>query len=181
MKYRVVFPIVSDRRYAPGETIEPAADDAAAWLELGIIAELEDEQPAEGVDASEDSGTSEAEPAPEGDDSAAAPEADADELGEPEPNTRGGVDPEPGSEADSGEPDAVGDDPGEGSDPSPGDPDRHAAIVDAIARLDPKDRSLWSGRGKSRKPRVDAIEAVLGYDITAAERDAAWAEVQAGG
>ena len=144
MKYRVVFPIVSDRRYAPGETIEPAAGDAAAWLELGIIAELD--------------------------------------PGEQESDTpREGADPEPGSEAGSGEPAEEGDDPGEGSDPSPGDPDRHAAIVDAIRKLDPKDPSLWSGRGKSRKPRVDAIEAVLEYDITADERDAAWAELQAGG
>lgn len=180
MKYRVVFPIVSDRRYAPGETIEPATDDAATWLELGIIAELEDEQPAEGVDASEDSGASEAEPAPEGDDSAAAPEADADEPGEAEPNTRGGVDPEPGSEADSGEPDAVGDDPGEGSDPSPGDPDpRRQAIIEAIRGLTPGDPKHWT---RSGKPEVKAIRAVPGLsDVTGAERDAAFAEMQAGG
>ena len=58
---------------------------------------------------------------------------------------------------------------------------RHAAIVAAARGLDPEDSSLWTGRGKSRHPRVDALEAVLEYDVTAAERDAAWATVRDGG
>ena len=55
---------------------------------------------------------------------------------------------------------------------------RHAAIVVAIQGLDPKDSSLWAGRGKRRRPAVKALEAVLKYDITAGERDAVWAQVR---
>ena len=51
--------------------------------------------------------------------------------------------------------------------PAPGLDD----IVEAIGRLDRDDRSLWTRRGP---PRVDAIEALLGRQITAAERNAAW-------
>ena len=61
---------------------------------------------------------------------------------------------------------AAGLDPS-GPDPEPGLDD----IVDAIARLDRDDSSLWTRRGP---PRVDAIEALLGRQITAAERTAAW-------
>ncbi len=44
-------------------------------------------------------------------------------------------------------------------------------IAAAIGRLDRDDKSLWTRR---RKPRVAAIEAAIGRDITAAQRDAAW-------
>lgn len=96
----------------------------------------------------------------------------------------------------SGEPDAIvptalspADDPppdpeSGGGDAGAGDQkpevDRHAAIVAAASKLDASDPSCWSGRGKARKPKVAALEAVLEYDITAGERDAAWAELQAG-
>jgi uncharacterized protein YifE (UPF0438 family) len=46
------------------------------------------------------------------------------------------------------------------------------AIVDAIADLDSE------SFGKDGKPNVKAIEAVLGRDITAADRDQAWATYQ---
>ena len=50
------------------------------------------------------------------------------------------------------------------------------AIVDAIGVI--ADRpGAWT---KGGKPRVDALEAELGRDITAAERDVAWAAYQAG-
>ena len=79
--YRVVYPVVSDRRYAPGETIDPSPVDAAAWLELGIVAELEQqsEQTMKGADAPEDSGNSGDEPGKVGADPAATPEAAAGE------------------------------------------------------------------------------------------------------
>lgn len=48
-----------------------------------------------------------------------------------------------------------------------------AAIVEAIGKLQPDDF------GRDGKPHVKAIEAVLGYDIAAADRDAAWSAVQA--
>ena len=44
-------------------------------------------------------------------------------------------------------------------------------IARAIGRLDPDDRSLWTRRGP---PRVDALVALLGRRITAAQRTAAW-------
>ena len=53
----------------------------------------------------------------------------------------------------------------------PSAPDRQAEIAAAIDRLDPDDRALWT---KDDRPQVAALEAALGYDITAAERDAAW-------
>ena len=46
-------------------------------------------------------------------------------------------------------------------------------IEAAIGALDPEESSLWSRTGV---PRVDAIERVLGEDISAAQRNAAWAE-----
>lgn len=55
----------------------------------------------------------------------------------------------------------------------PSDP---AALLAAIvAVLDPKDRSMFNTDGN---PSVKALEAKLGYQINAAERDAAWAQVQ---
>ncbi len=44
-----------------------------------------------------------------------------------------------------------------------------AAIREAAASLDKADKALWMADGKT--PQVTAIEAVLGYGITAAERD----------
>lgn len=54
---------------------------------------------------------------------------------------------------------------------APTDPDeRLAAIRDAISQLDPENPELY---GKSGKPHVEAIEAILGWNISAAERDEA--------
>ena len=44
-------------------------------------------------------------------------------------------------------------------------------VVWVIGQLDRDDRSLWTRRGP---PRVRAIEALLGRQITATQRDAAW-------
>lgn len=54
---------------------------------------------------------------------------------------------------------------------APTDPEeRLAAIRKAIAQLGPENPEHY---GKSGKPHVEAIEAILGWNITAAERDAA--------
>ena len=45
------------------------------------------------------------------------------------------------------------------------------SVADAIAQLDSEDSSLWTSQGK---PQVDALENVLGRDVTAKERDEAW-------
>lgn len=49
---------------------------------------------------------------------------------------------------------------------------RLAQISAAIDRVALDDESAWT---KAKGPRVSALEAVLGYQITEAERDAAWA------
>lgn len=57
-----------------------------------------------------------------------------------------------------------------------------AAIKAAIAGLDRDDPSglehpeWWTATGK---PKTEAVETVLGWQISAAERDAVWAEVEA--
>jgi len=45
-------------------------------------------------------------------------------------------------------------------------------IREALPQLDTDDTSLWTTSGKAK---TEALEAVLGYKITAAERDAALA------
>ena len=55
-------------------------------------------------------------------------------------------------------------------------PEARQAIIDAIGQLDPDNSQAWTSGGK---PDVAALELVLGYDIDAADRDAAWAEFQA--
>jgi len=68
--------------------------------------------------------------------------------------------------------------PDDGAAEPSSDDDRHALIVDAIRDLiesDPEraDDSIWT---KSGKPDIKALESLLGFDVTAAERDAAMAE-----
>lgn len=72
---------------------------------------------------------------------------------------------------DSAESTADGGGAGTSADAPPVDPAvRQAAIVEAISGLPKDDAGLWTGGGK---PQVAAIEAALGWPITAAERDAA--------
>ncbi len=47
------------------------------------------------------------------------------------------------------------------------------AIRSATDQLDADDGEAWT---KSGKPKTEAIEAILGYSVTAAERDAALAD-----
>ena len=65
------------------------------------------------------------------------------------------------------------------NDPPPARPEGdelQAAIRGAIEALDPANASLWT---KGGKPEVKALEARLGFDISAAERDEAWTAVEA--
>lgn len=57
-----------------------------------------------------------------------------------------------------------------------GEEGREAQIVGVVRGLDPDDETLWTRAGP---PKVEAIEAALGFDIDTAERDAAWAAVEA--
>lgn len=49
---------------------------------------------------------------------------------------------------------------------------RQAAIGRAIAQLDAQDETLWTGGGK---PKTEALSALLGWTVSAIERDAALA------
>lgn len=51
-----------------------------------------------------------------------------------------------------------------------------AAIAEAIGKLDKDKVENWT---KGGVPQVGAIEAALGYEISAGERDAAWTAFQA--
>ena len=170
--YRILSPVEWDGvRYEIDETVEMPKGIARQLVEVGAIAP-HDTNTREGEDGRVDrrrepstgAGTADGEPATRGD---APPPAPAAGGGEPSTQYTTAAKTSEGGGALASPPAAA--------------EDRHAAIVAATAKLDPKDARLWSGRGKSRKPRVDAIEAVLGYDITAAERDAAWATVEIGG
>lgn len=55
---------------------------------------------------------------------------------------------------------------------APSGDDHFDTLVDAIEGLDE------SAFGKDGKPSVKALEEFTGYDITASERDNAWAEYQ---
>lgn len=52
---------------------------------------------------------------------------------------------------------------------------RVAAIKDAIGKLDKADSALWTNTGM---PKVPAIAAVTGWEVTQQERDAVWAEIK---
>lgn len=51
---------------------------------------------------------------------------------------------------------------------------RLAAIKTAIAELDPNDEAHWT---KDKKPDATVLSERLGWQVKAAERDQAWAEV----
>ena len=53
--------------------------------------------------------------------------------------------------------------------------DRHALLVDGIMALDADNTALFTDDGK---PQVKALEEVVGFTVSAAERDDAWAEVE---
>lgn len=52
---------------------------------------------------------------------------------------------------------------------------RIAAIKDAIGKLNIDSAELWL---KDGRPDVKAVEAITGWPVKAAERDAAWGELQ---
>lgn len=58
----------------------------------------------------------------------------------------------------------------------PTDPaERQAAIVAAIYKLDPNNADLWLRDGR---PDASAIVEILGWNITATERNEAWTSMQ---
>lgn len=58
--------------------------------------------------------------------------------------------------------------------PPPPDPDRQQKIIEAIGQLEKQNQELWT---KDGKPQVPAIEEILGDNITAAERNDAWEQI----
>ena len=179
-RYTAISAIDYDGRlYRAGESIEAPPEIAAPLLDAGVIEpastdtrisrEGEDGSDAPHREPSTGAETSDGKPATMGDDPPSAPAP------------RGGEPPSPyhtpASEPAQGGASA----PPSGAGPADSAETRQAAIVAAARSLNTKDPKVWSGRGKSRRPKVAALEAVLGHDITAAERDAAWTTVQAGG
>lgn len=68
---------------------------------------------------------------------------------------------------------------GFGAAPAPSGPaERQAAILAATAKLDPANAANWTAAGS---PATAALAGALGWVVTAAERDAAWAQHQAAG
>ncbi|MDE0335675.1 MAG: hypothetical protein OXI64_12000 [Defluviicoccus sp.] len=151
--YRVLSPVHADRLYEPGEEIALEAAAARQLIEAGAI-----EDP-------DNPGTGPA-PEPAGiferalDALRTAPATEVREF-----LSRIADDPEIRDKAEEAF------DPGSVSGTS-----LHAAALDAVRGLDPDDKSLWTQSGA---PKVEAVEAVLGRDIDAAQRDAAWAIVEA--
>jgi hypothetical protein len=56
------------------------------------------------------------------------------------------------------------------------DAERIVAIVSAIGQLDANDKALWA---KSGAPKTEPIAAITGWPVAAADRDAAWAQINA--
>ncbi len=65
--------------------------------------------------------------------------------------------------------------PAPAAEPAPAELDRVAAIVDAIALLEPGNPEHFTNAGK---PEIAALAAILGWRPTAAERDEAFARSQ---
>lgn len=60
---------------------------------------------------------------------------------------------------------------------APTDPaERIAAIITAIGQIDPTDADLFTGAGV---PKTESIIAITGWPVSAKERDAAWAQINA--
>jgi hypothetical protein len=68
---------------------------------------------------------------------------------------------------------AIHPNPVEVASPGAGSATRLASIVAAIGKLDQADTSLWTGSGL---PKTEVLAAATGGPVSAAERDAAWAE-----
>lgn len=56
------------------------------------------------------------------------------------------------------------------------DAERLAAIVEAIGKLDAGDKSLWTNGGA---PKTESIAAITGWPVVAADRNAAWEQINA--
>jgi hypothetical protein len=52
---------------------------------------------------------------------------------------------------------------------------REAAIIEAIGKLNVDNKDLWL---KDGRPDATALTTVLGWSVTAAERDAIWAKIK---
>ena len=61
-------------------------------------------------------------------------------------------------------------------DPAPETPAQPTTVAEAIDRLDPENADHWT---KTGTPQVPALTALLGRRVTAAERDQAWAALNA--
>lgn len=170
--YEVVIPLSnSGTRHEPGEVVELAPREAANLVNAGILLAL-DEQ-----DAGARAPAAPSPPDPEDGIAALISECHGEAMLAIEAlrrdvaalaatlTPRGGVDPSPGPEPGAGEPALVSAE------------DRALRIMEAIAELTPGRDDHWTRAGK---PEVAALRTLTGIsDLTGAERDAAWAAIQA--
>lgn len=151
--YTVLSPVGADRDYAPGETIELGRADAAPLLDAGVLCDPDDPRAA----------TAGIEPAPEA--PAGILEQALDHLRQaPAEEVRDFID-RMGGDAEIRAKAEVGF-------------ERASAIADAYDKLAADKAASRTADGKLT---VEALEAELGFDISAAERDAAHAAVEARG
>ncbi len=83
------------------------------------------------------------------------------------------TDPNQDTVSDASESDAGGG--GNVATPPEDDAARLAAIKDAIGKLDNANPDLWL---KDGKPATEAIAAITGWPVTAADRNTVWADIQ---
>ena len=163
--YRILSPVDWDgTRHEIGAIVDMPDGVARQLVELGAVAR-HDKIPPRGEGGG-------AAPRPDPPGGSGAPAGEALSEGDdppPAPGAGGGEPPSP----DTAPSRAVG--KGGGAEASPPDSpaELHAAIVAAIDQV-PAD-----GRTRTGAPKVGALERVLGFGVTGAERDAAWAAYQA--
>lgn len=157
--YTVLSRVDHDRTYVPGNAIELTKEEARPLLADGVVCEPDDPRAAR---AGEDA------------DESALPDSLEDALavlrGAPPDQVQAFLDRMAGDEAIRAKVGRAG-----GARPEQSATSRAAAIADAIKGLDRADESKWT---KSGKPTTEALEAVLGFSVTASERDAAHAAME---
>ena len=152
--YEVISPIAAERRYEAGETIALMPAEATPLLALGVVAEQRSHnkapKSAHGT-AGQDSKDSKHSKGSKGS-KHKKPRSKKDRHNDTDQQAGEGVDDNDDESASAA---------------------RHHQIMAAIGELDKTNPDHWTREGL---PQVVAIEAKLGHNITAAERDAAWAD-----
>lgn len=167
MLYRVTDTIEIDSGvYEAGDDIDLDDGQAAQLIEAGKIVDLADVAADPGIDTALEAAVAALRAAP-----AAVIQAFAERCAM-DPEIRAKLEAAEDAD-DQAEPEPAGEDPATSA--ADEVPDRHAILVAAIGELDEEADFTRGG-----KPKVDALERETGLDdVLAAERDTAWADVEA--